>query len=95
MRAWASAIYAMRLRSNSRLDETTHAICLELPKINGAVAFREFQHAVKSWGTARRGVKFQVPETKDAAAPRIPRNRPPWDAEDCYGPQRPGFQLWN
>ena len=33
------------------------------------MAFREFQHAVKSWGSERRVVvKFQVPETKDGAA---------------------------
>lgn len=63
------ATYAMRLRSNSRLDEAAQAICPELPKIGGAVAFREFQHAVKSWGAERRVVvKFQVPETKDGAA---------------------------
>lgn len=63
------ATYAMRLRSNSRLDEAAQAICPELPKVGGAVAFGEFQHAVKSWGTDRRVVvKFQVPETKDGAA---------------------------
>jgi hypothetical protein len=63
------ATYAMRLRSNSRLDEASQAICPELPKVGGAVAFSEFQHAVKSWGTERRVVvKFQVPETKDGAA---------------------------
>ena len=33
------------------------------------MAFSEFQHAVKSWGTERRVVvKFQVPEKKDGAA---------------------------
>jgi hypothetical protein len=63
------ATYAMRLRSNSRLDEASQAICPELPKVGGAVAFSEFRHAVKSWGTERRVVvKFQVPETKDGAA---------------------------
>jgi hypothetical protein len=63
------ATYAMRLRSNARLDEAAQAICPELPKVGGAVAFSEFQHAVKSWGTDRRVVvKFQVPETKDGAA---------------------------
>lgn len=63
------ATYAMRLRSNSRLDEAAQAICPDLPKVGGAAAFREFQHTVKSWGTARRVVvKFQVPETKDGAA---------------------------
>ncbi len=63
------ATYAMRLRSNARLDEAAQAICPDLPKVGGAVAFREFQHAVKSWETARRVVvKFQVPETKDGAA---------------------------
>ena len=63
------ATYAMRLRSNARLDEAAQAICPELPKVGGAVAFSEFQHAVKSWVTDRRVVvKFQVPETKDGAA---------------------------
>jgi len=63
------ATYAMRLRSNSRLDEAAQSICPELPKVGGAVAFGEFQHTVKSWGTERRVVvKFQVPETKDGAA---------------------------
>ncbi|MDE3246922.1 MAG: transposase [Acidobacteriota bacterium] len=63
------ATYAMRLRSNPRLDEAAQAICPELPKVGGAAAFREFQHAVKSWGAERRVVvKFQVPETKDGAA---------------------------
>ena len=63
------ATYAMRSRSNSRLDEVAQAICPELPKVGGIAAFREFQHSVKSWGTERRvGVKFQVPETKNGAA---------------------------
>ena len=63
------ATYAMRLRSNARLDEAAQAICPELPKVGGAAAFREFQHTVKSWGTERRVVvKFQVPEAKDGAA---------------------------
>jgi len=63
------ATYAMRLRSNSRLDDAAQAICPELPKVGGASAFRDFRHAVKSWGTERRVVvKFQVPERKDGAA---------------------------
>lgn len=63
------ATYAMRLRSNPRLDEAAQTICPELPKVGGAVAFSEFHYAAKSWGTDRRVVvKFQVPETKDGAA---------------------------
>src|ERR1035438_8220515 len=56
------ATYAMWLLSNSRLDDVSQAICPELPKVGGAVAFSEFQHAVKSWGTERRVVvKFPMP----------------------------------
>lgn len=63
------ASYAMRLRSNARLDEAAQRMRPELPKTGGAVAFSEFRHEVKSWGSERRVVvKFQVPETKDGAA---------------------------
>ena len=63
------ATYAMRLRSNARLDEAAQAVCPDLPKVGGAAAFGEFRHHVKSWGTDRRVVvKWQVPETKDGAA---------------------------
>jgi hypothetical protein len=63
------ATYAMRLRSNARLDEAAQEVCPDLPKVGGAAAFGEFRHHVKSWGTNRRVVvKWQVPETKDGAA---------------------------
>ena len=63
------ATYAMRLRSNARLDEAAQSVCPDLPKVGGAAAFGEFRHAVKSWGKDRRVVvKWQVPETKDGAA---------------------------
>ncbi len=63
------ATYAMRLRSNIRLDEAAQAVCPDLPKVGGASAFGEFRHHVKSWGTDRRVVvKWQVPETKNGAA---------------------------
>jgi hypothetical protein len=63
------ASYAMRLRSNTRLDDAAQAICPALPKTGGAAAFGEFRHTVKSWGTDRRVVvKWQVPETKNGAA---------------------------
>ena len=63
------ATYAMRLRSNGRLDEAAQSVCPDLPKVGGAAAFGEFRHHVKSWGTDRRVVvKWQVPETKDGAA---------------------------
>ena len=67
---------AMGLRSNARLDEAAQALCPGVPKVGGAEAFREFQHAAQSWGTERRvGVKFQVPETKDGAATFEPSSR--------------------
>lgn len=63
------ATYAMRLRSNTRLDEAAQAICPPLPTVGGAAAFGEFRHGAKSWGAERRViVKWQVPETKDGAA---------------------------
>lgn len=63
------ATYAMRLRSNGRLDEAAQEVCPDLPKVGGAAAFGEFRHHVKSWDTDRRVVvKWQVPETKDGAA---------------------------
>lgn len=69
------ATYAMRLRSNARLDEAAQEVCPELPKTGGAAAFAEFRHAAKSWNGERRViVKFQVPETKDGAAALFTEN---------------------
>lgn len=69
------ATYAMRLRSNARLDDAAQEVCPELSKTGGAAAFSEFRHAAKSWNVERRViVKFQVPETKDGAAALFTEN---------------------
>ena len=63
------ASYAMRLRSNAKLDEAAQSICPEGPWRPDTVAFGEVRYGAKSWAGDRRVVvKFQAPESKDGAA---------------------------
>jgi hypothetical protein len=67
--------FTMRLHANPKLDSAAQAVCPELPKQGGAIAFSEFAYQAKSWERERRTVvKFQVPETKDGAAALFAEN---------------------
>ena len=62
-------------RIEKQWDEAAQALCPGVPKVGGAEAFREFQHAAQSWGTERRvGVSSATTSRPSASSPGSARS---------------------